>query len=80
LPGADAHKHAIASGAHFDHEEGVMSAYRSLRLVSTETVEGTLPLKRLELRYLCHSVPSQDSIRSCCTGMRAWGVQGAQPG
>ena len=40
-------KHAIASGAHFDHEEGAMSAYRDSRLVSTETVDGTLPLKRL---------------------------------
>ena len=45
-----------------------MSAYRSLRLVSTETVEGTLPLKRLKPRYLCHNVPSQDSIRSAARG------------
>jgi hypothetical protein len=43
--------------------------------------EGTLPLKRLEARTLCDSVPSQDNSRSwCCTGTRAWGVQLVQPG
>ena len=45
-----------------------MSAYKATRLVSTETVEGTLPLKRLKPRYLCHNVPSQDSIRSAARG------------
>ena len=67
-PGADAHKHAIASGAHFDHEEGAKSAYRYVRSVSTETVEGTLPLNRLDTRRLCQSVPSQDNSRSAARG------------
>ena len=42
-----------------------VEAYSNVRAVSTETVEGTLPLKRLEPRLLCHSVPSQHNSRSC---------------
>ncbi len=76
LPTAYAHSHAIASGTHFNHEEGAISAYRDTRLVSTETVEGTLPLKRLLSRYLCHSEPSQDNSRSwCCMGNTSKAVQ-----
>ena len=54
-PGPTLTKHAIASRTHFGHEQGAMSAYRELTLVSTETVEGRLPLKRLKPRRLCHS-------------------------
>ena len=45
-----------------------VGAYSNVRAVSTETVEGTLPLKRLKPRRLCHSVPSQDNSRSAARG------------
>jgi hypothetical protein len=56
-----------------------MSGYRDSRLVSTETVGGTLPLKRLEPRRLCQRGALHASWPRRCTGTSAWGVQGAQP-
>jgi hypothetical protein len=56
-----------------------MSAYRDWRLVSTETVGGTLPLKRLRPRRLCQRGALHASWPRRCTGPSAWGVQDAQP-
>jgi hypothetical protein len=57
-----------------------MSAYRDSRLVSTETVGGTLPLNWLRPRRLCQRGALRASWPRRCTGTRAWGVQKVKPG